>query len=111
MTEWKRDNGSNQLDNTDKNDINLLLGSLRTQMSNIQTDYKTPASRGVCGICEKNITHEIIFARGRHFHYECFTCNRCHKNLGTDYFYYRTRLDQYCEPCYFIEKKQNNQNN
>ena len=65
---WEKGNATKgeggSLDNTAQNDISALLGSLRSQMANIQTDYKKPASRGVCGKCGGSILADMINARG-----------------------------------------------
>ena len=97
--EWHKGSANNN-SSTQSYDISLLLGSLRSQMSTLQTDYKKPASKGICVVCEKPIMYEIYFARGRTFHPECHCCTNCRQMLGTNDFYYKDNITQYCENCY-----------
>lgn len=105
---WSKGNATmgpaKDLDSTAKNDISALLGSLRNQMAAIQTDYKKPASRGVCGSCGQDILSDMINARGRVYHVDHFCCSQCGDKLGTDPFYYKDKNSQFCPPCYEKEK-------
>ncbi|CAG0900973.1 unnamed protein product [Cyprideis torosa] len=62
---------------------------------------KSPAIKtsGMCCACGKAIVGQVVSALNKQWHIQCFTCARCHKELGTKNFFERDGKP-YCEPDY-----------
>ena len=55
-----------------------------------------PQAPGVCCVCRKEITGQLLAALGMEWHVECFACTHCSVILKTDTFYEHDGLP-YCE--------------
>ena len=62
---------------------------------------KSPSVRttGHCCACSKAIVGQVVSALNKQWHIQCFTCTRCHRELGTKNFFERDGKP-YCEPDY-----------
>lgn len=76
--------------------LDMMLGDLQENMNKQGVKIK---QKGVCGACGKPIVGQVITALGHTWHPECFTCNQCNQELGTQNFFERD-CKPYCENCY-----------
>ena len=76
--------------------LDMMLGDLQENMNKQGVKIK---QKGVCGACGKPIVGQVITALGQTWHPECFTCNQCNQELGTQNFFERD-CKPYCENCY-----------
>ena len=74
----------------------MMLGDLQENMNKQGVKIK---QKGVCGACGKPIVGQVITALGYTWHPECFTCQQCNQELGTQNFFERDGRP-YCENCY-----------
>ena len=76
--------------------LDMMLGDLQENMNKQGVKIQ---QKGVCGACGKPIVGQVITALGQTWHPECFTCNQCNQELGTQNFFERD-CKPYCENCY-----------
>jgi paxillin len=60
--------------------------------------YSAPASTS-CKVCGKEIEGDALQALGALYHFSCFSCSNCRKNIGTEEFFDKDNK-AYCLSCY-----------
>jgi len=80
-------------------DMAKLLASFNNQMSSISKH--SPASRGTCEVCGKEIFGDLFTANAKLYHPEHFNCDMCKSSLGSTYYEHLNGV--FCKNCF--EKK------
>ncbi|XP_067135229.1 leupaxin-like isoform X1 [Centruroides vittatus] len=92
----QKSNKSPSSTNNRSNQLDSMLGTLRSDMSR---QGVTTTAKGHCAACHKPIVGQVVTALGKTWHPEHFTCTHCNLELGTKNFFERDG-EPYCEKDY-----------